>query len=251
MTFLYGILIFYLGSLFASFAYVIGLRIPKEISINKRSYCDNCEKQLPFAHVLPIFGYMISKGRCSDCQTKIPLTYLIYELLGGALFVLSYIIIGEFSLELLVSFIFITVFLVEVISDIYYKEVIDMAWIVGLVPIVIIRIIQEQFLVYLFSASILFVSLFLIAYLGKWIFKKEALGGGDIKIYIFIGFIIPIFQGLLSLFLAAFFGLFYALIIKMKPGKEMAFIPMIFMGVLISYFFGELMIEWYLNLLGM
>lgn len=251
MTFLYGILIFYLGSLFASFAYVIGLRIPKDISLNKRSYCDNCDKQLPFTHVLPFFGYMITRGKCHHCQAKIPITYLLYEILGGFLFVFAYLLIGNLSLELLLSFIFITVFLVEVISDIYYKEVIDMAWMVGLVPVVIIRIIQDQFLTHLFSAAVLFVSLFLIAYLGKLIFKKEALGGGDIKIYIFIGFIIPIFQGLLSLFLAAFFGLFYALIIRMKPGKEMAFIPMIFIGVLISYFFGDLMIEWYLNLLGM
>ena len=251
MAFLYVILIFYLGSWFASFAYVIGLRIPKDISLTKRSYCDYCDKQLPFKNVLPLFGYMITRGKCSHCQAKIPISYLLYELLGRLLFIFSYILIGNLSLELLVSFIFITVFLVEVISDIYYKEVIDMAWIVGLVPIVIIRIIQEQFLVYLFSASILFVSLFLIAYLGKWIFKKEALGGGDIKIYLFIGFVIPIFQGLLSLFLAAFFGLIYALIIKIKPGKEMAFIPMIFIGVLLSYFFGDLMIEWYLNLLGM
>lgn len=251
MDFLYGILIFYLGSLFASFAYVIGLRIPRDINLNKRSYCDSCDKQLPFTHILPIFGYMITRGRCSHCQTKIPLSYLLYEIFGGLLFVFAYIMIGEFSLELLLSLIFITVFLVEIISDIYYKQVIDRAWLIGLIPMIIIRIIQDQFLIHLFSASVLFVSLVIIAYMGKWLFKKEALGGGDIKIYLFIGFVIPIFQGLLSLFLAAFFGLIYALIVKVKAGKEMAFIPMIFLGVFITYFYGELMIEWYLNLLGM
>jgi len=86
--------------------------------------------------------------------------------------------------------------------------------------------------------------------LGKLIFKKEALGGGDIKLYLFIGFAITVWKGLVSIFLASLFALIYALLRKKSMNTYIPLVPFIFIGVLIMYFFGDYIIDWYLGLLG-
>ncbi|MDO9628820.1 MAG: A24 family peptidase, partial [Acholeplasmataceae bacterium] len=114
-----------------------------------------------------------------------------------------------------------------------------------------IRIIQGEFLTYLLSSAVLFSILFLIAYLSQKIYKKDALGGGDVKLFIFIGFILTIGQGLLALFLTSLFGFVYGMIKLRKKHQEFPLVPFIFLGVMISYLYGQDIINWYLSLLRM
>ncbi|MDA3932582.1 MAG: prepilin peptidase [Tenericutes bacterium] len=251
MEIIYGIFIFLLGALFASFAYLLGYRIPRNEPKKSRSYCDHCEHQLRLIDVFPILGYVVNLGRCRYCKEKISIKYPLFEILGGILFLSTYMIIGDLNLELLLSFVLITVLLIQTVSDLYYHEVIDRAWLIGLVFFVIIRIIQNDFITYLLSSIGLFGVLIAIALLGQFAFKKESLGGGDVKLFLMIGFALTFVEGLLAIFLASFIGLIYALLTRIKSGKEMAFIPMISIGVLMTYWFGQNMIQWYLNLLGM
>ena len=251
MTIVYSIFIFYLGSLFASFAYLVGMRMPKNESIKKQSHCEHCNHPLKLLDVLPIFGFFIHLGRCSNCHHRISIRYLGIELLGGGLFLLSYLWIQDLNLELLLSFILITVLLTECTSDILYHQVIDRVWIVGLIMMMLIRIIQNDFWSYLLSSISLFSILFIFAIVGKAVFKKQALGGGDIKLYLMIGFSLSLIEGLLSIFFSAFIGLIFALSIGIKPGKEMAFVPMISIATMVCFWFGDNIINWYLNLLGM
>ena len=87
--------------------------------------------------------------------------------------------------------------------------VLDRIWIIGIIPVIAIRIIQGEFFTHLISSAVLFSILFLIAYLSQKIYKKDALGGGDVKLFIFIGFILTLGQGLLALFLTSLFGFIY------------------------------------------
>lgn len=251
MEILYSILIFYLGAIFAAFAHVLGVRLPKKEIITGKSYCDFCRTSLRLIDVLPIFGYIINRGKCYKCKNKISIIYPLVEIIGGILFLISYLLIKEFNWELFLVFTLITVLLIESISDIYHQIVIDSVWMIGAFIIAGIRLIQGEFLDYLLSAVILFAVLILLALLGKAIFKKEALGGGDIKLFILIGFSLTIYQGLLALFLSAVIGLIVALIYQIKPGKEMPFVPMISLATIICFWFGSDIISWYLNLLGM
>ena len=93
--------------------------------------------------------------------------------------------------------------------------------------------------------------LFLILFLGKLYAKKEVLGGGDVKLYLFIGFVLLLPESFLSLFLASVFGVIFASIRKKDKKDYLPLVPFIFLGVIVSYFFGSMFIEWYLNLLGM
>ena len=211
MTILYTSLIFIFGSLLTSFYLVLGERLPKNESINGRSHCDTCHHDLRWIDIIPIFGYLINRGKCHFCKSKIPVCHLLLELLGGALFSISYLIYG-FSFELAILLIFISVFMIESVSDRKYMIVLDRIWMIGIIPLIIIRIIQGEFLTYLISAAALFSILFIIAYLSQKIYKKDALGGGDVKLFIFIGFILTIGQGLLALFMTSLFGFIYGII---------------------------------------
>jgi prepilin signal peptidase PulO-like enzyme (type II secretory pathway) len=224
------------------------MRIIKSEKITGRSYCDNCRVSLKLIDVLPILGYLINRGKCFNCKETIPVKHPIIELIGGLLYLLVFIIIKEFSFELVIGYIMLFVLISETLSDFYEKIVIDTIWIIGLFFLVLLRIVQENILRYLISSTALFSIMFLLALLGKRIFKKEALGGGDIKLYLFIGFVINFYLGLLSLFFASILGLIYAISYKQKPGKEMPFVPMISLGVLICFLFGNDLINWYVNL---
>jgi len=249
MTLVYSVLIFILGALFTSFFQLVAERIPNHESINGRSYCPKCHETLRWVDILPVFGYLINKGKCHFCNMTIPVSHLLLEIFGGALFVFAYLTLG-FQLELIVAVIMISVLLAESISDALYMIVIDRIWMIGIVPIIAIRIIQGDFFKYALSSVIMFTILYLFAYLGKKIYHKEAFGGGDVKIYLFIGFCLTYQLGILSLFLASLFGLIYGIIKRKSGSSEIALIPFIFAGVFISYFYGDLLISWYLNLLG-
>jgi prepilin signal peptidase PulO-like enzyme (type II secretory pathway) len=200
--------------------------------------------------VLPILGYLMNRGKCHFCQKKIAITHLIVEILGGILYTTAYLLLG-FELELMVAIILISVLLIESISDAESMTVIDRIWLIGLVPLIAIRIIQGRFWDHLLSSAILFTFLYLMALLAKWIAKKEAFGGGDIKLYLFIGMGLTLQQNILSLFIASLLGLVYALFRKNKNTAYIALVPFIFMGVMIAYYFGDSIIESYLRWLGM
>jgi len=244
-----SIFIFFLGALFTSFIHLVADRIPHKESINGRSQCPKCHEQLRWVDIIPFFGYLINKGKCHFCESKIPIIHPIIEFIGGALFVLSFHVFG-LTLELAAAWIIILVLLCESISDMNEQIVIDRVWIIGIIPLILIRVIQSNFLNYLLSASVMFVLLFLIAYVASKILKKEALGGGDIKLYLFIGFALTIEKSFLSLFLASIIALIYSMIKGKGKESYIPLVPFITLGVFISYFLGDAIINSYLSLLG-
>lgn len=86
-TFFY-ILLFTIGMLFGSFYTLAVYRIPKRQDIvHTHSYCPNCNHELGFLDLIPIFSYVFLRGKCRYCKEKIRPRYLILEILSGILFV--------------------------------------------------------------------------------------------------------------------------------------------------------------------
>ncbi|BCR35582.1 prepilin peptidase [Mariniplasma anaerobium] len=250
MTILYAIFIFIFGSLFTSFFHVLAVRIPKGETLLGTSHCDHCERKLRLVDVLPIIGFVINKGKCHNCGVKIGVKHLIYEIIGGSLFTLSFLLYG-FTIDFYILIILLSVLLIESIVDIDSMIVIDRIWMIGIIPILLIRILDQEIWPYILSSAVLFVLLFLIATLAKAYYKKDALGAGDVKLYIFIGLFLKFPQGVLSLFLASLFGLIYGIIFMKEKDKYLPLVPFISLSVYICYLYGEQMIDWYLKLLGM
>lgn len=240
---------FYIGALFASFLHVLISRNFDQSCLHSRSVCDSCKHQLRFFEVLPLIGYLVNKGQCRYCKSKISITYFLSELIIGLLFLSGYVLL-DFSIDYFIYLIAIMVLSIESISDFKNTLVIDKVWIIGVVILIVIRLIQGVLLTYLFASFSMFTLLYGVAIIGDRIFKKESLGGGDIKLYLFIGMVLDLRLALLSLFLASVFGLVYAMIKKSKSDTYLPLVPFISLGVFVSYFWGNDLINWYLGLLG-
>ena len=246
---LVDIIIFYLGALFSSFYILVANRLVHKETILGHSYCDHCKHELKLYDVIPIFGYLLNLGKCRYCEKKISIKYPILELFGGLIIMLSYQVYG-LNFEFYVFVLLYSVFLITSLTDIKDMLVFDQVWIIALIPLIIIRIVEQTFFQYFISSAVMFTILFLIAYLGQKVYKKEALGGGDIKLYIFIGFVIPLLESLLSLMIASFTALLFVFVFKKMKDSYIPLVPFIFIGVVVSYLYGRELISWYLSLLG-
>jgi leader peptidase (prepilin peptidase)/N-methyltransferase len=78
------IFFFLLGLVLASFLNALMYRLDKEYKypeiFTKPSHCEKCGKELKWYELIPIFSYIIYKGKCTKCKKKINIYYPISEL---------------------------------------------------------------------------------------------------------------------------------------------------------------------------
>jgi leader peptidase (prepilin peptidase)/N-methyltransferase len=83
--------IFLFGLCFGSFLNVCIYRLPLGLSVvTPRSACPGCKTPIAFYDNLPVLSWLILRGRCRHCKTKISPRYLLIELLTGLLFLACY-----------------------------------------------------------------------------------------------------------------------------------------------------------------
>lgn len=249
MDYFISIYIFMFGALVTSFGLLIYGRQQEHGSILGRSKCDLCGHQLSLIDVVPILGYFINRGRCRHCNNRIDYLYPLFEILSGFLWLFTFIKLGN-TTEFYIFLVAVCILAIESYIDIKTRLVSDLYWIIGSVILILIHIVYFTILPHLMSSLIMFISLYLLAIFSEKILKKETLGGGDIKLYLFIGMVLDLRLALLSLFLASVFGLIYAMIKKSKSDTYLPLVPFISLGVFVSYFWGNDLINWYLSLLG-
>lgn len=241
----YIIYFFIVGTIFGSFCNVVGDRIPNGMSIIKpSSHCPKCNHKLSAIELIPIISYLIQKGKCKNCKTKISIEYPIFEMITGILFALSYIVFG-LNLEIVIALTFISILIIVMISDYHYMVIPDIVMLYGIVLIII-----EQYIIYdlntvinsIISGFFAYVVMWLIKLLGDTIFKKESLGGGDIKLMFFIGLCLPLPISILPIFLGTLIALPIAIITLIyKKNNMLPFGPYLSMAAIILFL---LQINW-------
>lgn len=89
--------LFLLGTVFGSFLNVCIHRFPKHERLKDqlrgiwgRSNCPRCHTEILARDNIPIFGWLMLRGKCRNCQLRISPRYPLIELLNGLLFVLVY-----------------------------------------------------------------------------------------------------------------------------------------------------------------
>ncbi len=232
--------LFILGTLLGSFYNVVAYRLTKgESIVYPASHCPNCNHKLRPYELIPIVSFILQKGKCTKCKKKISWFYPLAEIVCGILFVLCYISFG-LSKELIIAITFVSMLIIVVLSDYYYMIIEDSVLIVfGLLLLLEIYFFKGFNVLChsLISGIIAFAIMFCLKLFGDFIFKKESLGGGDIKLMFIFGLVVGFEMAVVAIFLSAFIALPISLIIlKSKKNHEIAYGPFLSLAVLIIYF---------------
>ena len=235
------IIIFVMGLILGSFYLVLATRLPKKEDIlTSRSRCDNCHKTLKWYHLIPIFSYVFLRGKCAYCHKRISILNPLVELITGSLFILMYFKYG-ISYEFFAGIIISSLLIIIYISDFKYYIILDSPLIVSGILILILKLCYFgplSALKALISGIILFSVMFLIGKLGDKVFKRESLGGGDIKLTFIIGLCLGLRLGLVALMLSAFLALPISLASFMKTkNNELPFGPFLIGSLFLIFIF--------------
>lgn len=245
-------LIFMIGACMGSFVNCIEWRIENKAgSIVGRSKCPKCEHKLSFFDLIPIFSYLFLRGKCHYCHEKISIRYFGAELAFG----LSYAgILAGFGLtwQTLEYLILFTIILAAALSDIATFEVPDTLQVLAVLNFLAFLITHDDPLNRLLwgvVAGLVYGGAFLvISLIADKIYKKDTMGGADIKLIAVLGLYFGLKSMLMLLILSCIIGLILAFIFKAGWQREFPFIPAIVISAYICVFAAEPFIKWYLGL---
>ena len=234
------IMFFIFGLCLGSFYNVLGMRLPNGESIIKpKSHCPKCNHELSWYELIPVLSFLIQKGKCRNCHTKLSLFYPIIELSTGILFLISYHSFG-FSIEILISLILVSLFMIVIVSDLSYLIIPDSFIFLPAILIFIIKIFQSGItnaLIQLGYGGISFLMMYLVMLLGNFLFKKESLGGADIKLMFLVGLVLDPIRSIMVIFIASITALPVSLILLVKNKEHVIpYGPFIVFGLLTIYF---------------
>jgi leader peptidase (prepilin peptidase)/N-methyltransferase len=254
MNIIVNIILFLLGLSIGSFLNVCIYRIPrKEPLILSRSHCPKCGTSIRAFDNIPILSFILLGGRCRSCKERISWRYPMVELLTAIAFLFTYWHFGwgwEFVSKLILLLLLIIIFFIDLEHKII-PDVISLSGIgLGLVFSLLVKSITFwQSLLGLLVGGVL---LYLTAILGDFLFKKESMGGGDIKMAAMLGAFLGWQKFLLSFFVAVFLGAAVGVITmlfspKVRQSKVIPFGPFLALGAAISIFWGEKLIQIYIR----
>lgn len=246
-----GLLMVILGLVFGSFVNVVIYRLPKGKSIvSPGSRCPRCDKDISWYDNIPLVSFLLLKGRCRYCKVKISSRYFVVELITGLIFLALYMKFGLtanlpiyilFFLSLLImSFIDIDTYL---ISDVIVLPCIVLGVILSSAfPGMHYNLTKMGSFIYSIVGMLVGGGILVfLAIIGKLLFKKEAMGGGDIKLLAMIGAFLGWKCVFISIFFASLLGTVISFILiglkKKKIDDYVPFGPYLGLGAVVSLFY--------------
>jgi len=245
---IFYIIVFFFGAALASFINATLYRIEKEFKwkalLTQNSHCESCKHPLSWIDLFPIFGFLINRGKCKYCGSKVNLSYPITEFVLGSIFLLFFLYSVPFYLYIVVLFLF-------VLSSYDIKEF-------GIPKNLTHIFLAVCLLIFVFTfdiTKIYFPILIAIVLILLNIFKKS-FGLGDILLILGLGVLITKEQFIVFFWLAIVIALLYSigLMIVKKINIKKAKIPMVpFLSIafVVSVIYGEVIWSDILKLLEM
>ncbi|NOX38460.1 MAG: prepilin peptidase [Calditrichaeota bacterium] len=244
ITFLFGIV-------FGSFLNVCIYRIPRKISIFKiGSFCPECRTPLPWKYKIPLISFILLRGRCHYCGATISPRYPFIEALTGILTTLAYLKLGwggAFIFYLTFAYSLIVLAWIDLEYQIIPNRILGFMLLAGIVENALFQVIPfyEAFLGFIGAGGIML----LVAVLGRAVFRKEAMGMGDVKFAAVAGFYLGGHMIIYALFFS-FFIAFLALMLMQFLGRRQRkeYIPLgpfMSIALIVFIFWGSVIVQWY------
>ena len=270
--------VFGLGLVIGSFLNVCIHRIPEGISIVwPASKCAYCSKRIVWYDNILVLSYLFLRGKCRHCQRKISAQYPIVEFLTGIVFLLLFRSVLMVSSGTTCVYVFFIVFccllIVGSFVDLRLHIIPNEITYTGLIlaPIASILCVGlhdlsgslrffvdsgNQWIASLLASLIgIFVSgglIFLCGVFGKLVFRKDAMGFGDVKLMGVIGGFLGWKLAVATFFLAPFFGLLFGLPrLISKKGNVIPYGPFLSLAAFVCLLFKDFSIktiDHYLNI---
>jgi leader peptidase (prepilin peptidase) / N-methyltransferase len=244
------------GLILGSFASVVAHRVPRRESLGGRSRCPSCGHDISWTENIPLFGYLLLRGRCRHCGARIPARYPLIELATGGLFAAAVAKYGV-SLEAVAFGGMFWVLVVLTAIDLEHKllpnRIVFPAFIGGWTLLGAISLLNGE-LSRLWDGAVgaLIFSglLFVLAFI-----YPAGMGFGDVKLALVLGTFLG-YEGGIGLVLAGMFFSFavggiagITLIAVTKAGRKTAvpFGPALAMGTIAAVLVGQRVLDAYLG----
>ncbi|OIO33488.1 MAG: hypothetical protein AUJ70_03155 [Candidatus Omnitrophica bacterium CG1_02_40_15] len=213
MTF---VLIFIFGLIIGSFLNVCIYRTPRNESVAyPGSRCTSCKKPIPWYDNIPLLSYLMLRGRCRVCHEKISFRYFAVELISAVSFLILYMNFGLNYIFWIYSLLTFSLIVVTFI-DLEFQIIPDRISLVGIFVGIVLSVSfpglqnaftwKKAFLNSIIGALAGGGLIYLTGVLGQLAFKKESMGGGDVKLMAMLGAFLGWKIAALIFFLAPFFG---------------------------------------------
>lgn len=235
------------GIMIGSFLNVCIIRIPKgESIVTAPSHCMRCGKKLKWYELIPVFSWLVLKGRCSGCKSPISAQYPLVELATGVLYTSIYYRFGN-SVETLIYCSMTSALLALSVIDFRTFEI-PQGFNIFLLIVGAARVATDlnNWLLYLigfFAVSVVLLLIFFIS-------GGRGIGGGDIKLMAVCGLILGWKLIIVAFLLGCILGSVIHLIrmAVTKEGKVLALGPYLSVGVFIAAMWGNTLLSLYLGL---
>lgn len=251
------------GMIVGSFLNVCIYRIPQNLSLMGRSFCPTCAKPIPIYRNVPVLAFLLQGGKSACCKKPISWQYPVVELLTGFISVLTLMHSQNPELSgtqnLINYFVWFLLFMCPLITvsiiDLHLRIIPD----VISLPFILVGVAVSVYMQYpdiwgalQFSGLGILVgggTLLLLAEVFSRLRKKEAMGGGDIKLTAmlgaFLGYKAVFFIFFASSVLAMVYFLFAAIAGRAKNNKVIPFGPFLSMAGMIYWLYGPQLIHAY------
>jgi len=265
------------GLVIGSFLNVCIYRIPRGESIAfPGSHCPHCGKPIrPYDNV-PVFSYLLLRGKCRSCRAPISFQYPLVELLTAAAFFCCGLK-WNFTAPAYVNSLFLSVLIILVFVDYHHRILPNVLTLPGIIVGILVSPFQvasvyadslsaglasilwhrDPQLILPWAGSLLGVLiggglLYLVGLGYERIRKRQGLGMGDIKMMAMVGAFLGWRLALLTVFAGSLFGTFAGIFLilfrKMNLQTKLAFGVFLGIGSALSLFYGLPLLRWYLNI---
>ncbi|NTU67185.1 MAG: prepilin peptidase [Candidatus Moranbacteria bacterium] len=257
-----------LGLSIGSFINVLVYRLRVAESIMGRSFCPHCRNKVAWYDNIPLVSFVLLRFRCRNCKERISWQYPLVEALTGIIF----LAIGSkfFSFDDMYSwfltgyYFFISASLISIVAyDMLYMEIPSIVlWVATAFALAfnfLFDIEKGQLLSFangltlsgLAASAAAFAFFFSLSKFSK----EKWMGMGDAYLVILLGFIVGWPEILFALFSAfsigAICGIILILFKKKKMESQLPFAPFLVLGTLLTLFFYQAVMDWYLGLFNL
>ena len=254
MQYIQPTIVVVLGLVIGSFLNVLIYRIPRRQQFVKgRSACPNCGALIKWYQNIPLVSYFALRGRCAGCRARITFRYPLVELLNAVAYFYFFHTFAwslQFGTFAFLSSALIVIFFI----DLDHQMIPDLITLPGMIIGLAVSFVPGGIGIVPALIGLLVGggSLYLIALLGDWLFKKDSMGGGDIKMASMLGAFLG-WQKVLFVFMAsAVIGLIVSVALmtfsaRLRETRIVPFGPFIAIAAMTAVIWGDRLIAYYVD----